>query len=169
MDKDYYVTLDKVLLEQEKLLRFDHFTNRDAWELGTFFVDKVYKSDFDLAIAIRKLNGNILFQHTTGNTSLVNQKWMDRKFRTVTYMERSSLAAWAISAILNEPVPVHGLSESEYVFCGGGFPIRLKAGEIAAVLTVSGLRHDKDHSFMVESLSEWLKIDVPSIDSFFQS
>jgi uncharacterized protein (UPF0303 family) len=169
MQKEDYIKLNEVLLEQEKLLRFDHFTNKDAWDLGVFLVDKVYKSDFDLAVAIRKVNGNILFQHTTGNTNLNNQNWMNRKFKTVTLMERSSLAAWAFSFILNEPVPAHGLSETEYVFCGGGFPIRVKTGEVVAVLTVSNLPHNKDHSFMIDALSEWLKIDVPSIDSFFES
>jgi uncharacterized protein (UPF0303 family) len=169
MKKDDYIKLNEILLEHEKLLRFDHFTNQDAWDFGVFLVNKVYKSNFDLAIAIRKLNGNILFQHTTGNTNLNNQKWMDRKFRTVALMERSSLGAWAMSFILNEPVQAHGLSENEYVFCGGGFPIRLKSGEIVAVLTVSNLPHYQDHTFIADSLSEWLKIDVPNIDSFFHS
>ncbi len=167
MKKEDYVKLNDVLLEQEKLLLFDHFSNRDAWDLGTFLVNKIYASDFDLAIAIRKLNGNILFQHTTGNTNLNNQNWMNRKFHTVALMERSSLGAWAMSFILNEPVPAHGLCESEYVFCGGGFPIRLKTGETAAVLTVSNLPHHLDHTFIVNALSEWLHVDIPGTDSFF--
>jgi uncharacterized protein (UPF0303 family) len=162
-----YMKLNDVLLEQEKLLRFSHFMNRDAWDLGVFLVDRVYRSDFDLAIAIRKLNGNILFQHTSGNTNLNNQNWMSRKFRTVALMECSSLRAWAKAAISGEQVSKHGLSDAEYVFCGGGFPICLKTGEIAAVLTVSNLPHHLDHQFIVDSLSEYLKIDVPKTDSFF--
>jgi uncharacterized protein (UPF0303 family) len=166
MEKDDYIKLNDVILEQETLLRFDHFTNRDAWDLGAFLVDKVYNSDFDLSIAIRKVNGAILFQHLPGSTNLNNQNWMMRKFRTVALMERSSLGVWAQSYLSAEPVAKHGLSETEYVFCGGGFPIRLRGGEIVAVLTVSNLPHHKDHKFIIDALSEYLKIDVPKTDSF---
>ncbi len=167
MEKEMYGRLNEVLCEQEKRLRFEHFSNRDAWELGAFLVKKVYESGLNLAIAIRKLNGNILFQHTTENTNLNNQNWMDRKFRTVALMECSSLRAWAVSFLSGEQIPTHGLSEREYVFCGGGHPICLKTGEIVAVLTVSNLPHYLDHSFIVNSLSEWLHIDVPKTDHFF--
>ncbi|MDR2900123.1 MAG: heme-binding protein [Treponema sp.] len=166
MENADYIKLNEILLEQEKLLRFDHFTNRDAWELGCFLVDKIYKSDFYLSVAIRKVNGAILFQHLPGSTNLNNQNWMMRKFRTVALMERSSLGVWAQSYLSEEPVAKHGLCETEYVFCGGGFPICLKNGEVVAVLTVSNLPHHKDHKFIVNALCEWLKIDVPKTDSF---
>ena len=161
--------LEKVLRIQEEMLLFDRFGNKDAWALGSFLTEKVYANHLALAIAIRKVNGNILFQHCTEKTNLNNQNWMHRKFNSVCLMERSSLLTWALAASSEEPVARHGLSDSEYVFCGGGFPIRLKTGELVAVVTVSNLPHHLDHSFLVEALAEWLQVkDVPSSDCFFE-
>jgi len=156
MDKDEYIALNKTIKEEEERLRFVRFSNRDALDLGNFLTEKVYKQEMDLAICIRKMNGAILFQHMTGGTCLNNQNWMNRKFNTVALMERSSYAAWAVSQISGETLADHGLSETDYKLCGGGFPIALTSGEIVAVLTVSNLPHDKDHEFIVNGLKEWL-------------
>ena len=168
MNKQECIELKKVLTQQEEMLRFEHFSNQDAWELGSFLVKKVYAEKIALAIAIRKPTGNILFQHCTENTSLNNQNWMQRKFNTILLMECSSLAAWAQSLISGEEVATHGLDSRDYVFCGGGFPIRLKTGEMVAVLTVSNLPHEQDHDFIITALSEWLHMkDVPGTAEFF--
>ena len=144
--------------QHEQVLRFEHFSNSDAWQLGKFLVDKVAEKNYQLAISIRRINGNIIFQHVFEGTNLNNETWMNRKFNTVARTEWSSLRAWAIFTTLNEPVPAHGLSESDYVFCGGGFPIRLKTGEVVGAVMVSGLYHTDDHDFIVEALSQYLEI-----------
>lgn len=161
--KDYEL-VKEITEKQEEMLRFKQFSNKDALELGNFITGRIYEKGISLAIAIRKVNGAILYQHMTEGTNRNNQNWMLRKFHTVSLMERSSLGVWAVSHLMNEPVPVHGLSETEYVFCGGGFPIRLLTGEMAGILTVSNLPHIKDHNFIVQCLSEWLGLtDVPQI------
>lgn len=160
MEQINYQQIREQTIAQEKALRFDHFTNRDAWELGSFMVKRVYEQGIDMAIAIRKLNGNILFQHVTQGTSLNNQIWMERKFRTVALVERSSYGQWALSQISGKKVTDHGLSDENYVFCGGGFPIRLKTGELVGVITVSNLPHEQDHQFIIDSLCEWLQVKI---------
>jgi uncharacterized protein (UPF0303 family) len=163
MDNEKYVHMRKIIEKQEEMLRFARFSHGDAWELGKFLVHKVRERQIELAIAIRKPNGHILFQYASEKTNLNNQNWMQRKFNTVLLMDCSSLLAWVNSFISGEQVHTHGLSEAEYVFCGGGFPIRLKTGELAAVITVSNLPHVEDHQFLVEALSEWLSVeDVPA-------
>jgi len=163
MSQDFHKILE-ITMEQEALLRFPAFHNRDALALGNFLAERVHARGIELAICIRKVNGNILFQYVTEGTCLNNQNWMNRKFHTVRLMERSSLGAWANSAILGEPVEAHGLSPQEYVFCGGGFPIRLTSGEMVGVITVSNLPHMADHQFIVEALTDWLKAkNVPSV------
>lgn len=165
MDRKDFETVKEITEQQEKMLVFKRFSNKDALDLGNFIVDRIYKKKIDLAIAIRRVNGAILYQHMTSGTNLNNQNWMMRKFHTVALMDRSSLGVWAVSNLSGETVPVHGLSASDYVFCGGGFPIRLETGEIVAILTVSNLVHTEDHRFIVESLAEWLGVkDVPQID-----
>lgn len=165
MNTENYASIIETAKKQEELLRFDHFCGRDAWNLGAFLVQRVFDQQIDMAISIRKLNGQILFQHATQNTTLSNQKWMQRKFNTVCLTESSSLRAWATSMLKNQSLADQGLSPMDYAFCGGGFPIRLKSGELVAVLIVSNLPHKEDHRFIVDSLAEWLGVsDVPSVE-----
>lgn len=151
-----YEEIKRMTEEQEQILRFAHFSNKDALELGTFITNKIYEEKMALAVAIRRLNGTILYQHLTDGTNHINQNWMERKFNTVSYFERSSLGVWALEAISGETVDVHGLPKEKFIFVGGGFPIRLKTGEMVAVLTVSNLFHMDDHKFIVRVLSEYL-------------
>jgi len=160
-----YKTAAELIIKQEAMLQFEHFNNQDAWELGKLIVEEIHKNDIELAICIRKLNGNIIFQYMTEKTNLNNQNWMNRKFNTVSLMERSSLGAAVVSKINKEEVITHGLSDSEYIFCGGGFPIKIKKSGIVAVLTVSNLPHVKDHDFIVRCLSKYLRVvGVPEVD-----
>ncbi|MBR2941827.1 MAG: heme-binding protein [Clostridia bacterium] len=159
-----YARIIEMAKKQEALLRFDHFSNLDAWALGSFLVQRVFDQQIDMALCIRKLNGNIIFQYATQNTTLSNQQWMQRKFNTVCLTEGSSLRAWATSELKGQSLADQGISSADYAFCGGGFPIRLKSGELVAALIVSNLPHKEDHGFIVSALSEWLNIaDVPII------
>lgn len=160
---DYSLIRDTAA-KQEELLRFDHFTNRDALELGNHIANAVYERGIDLAICIRKLSGSILFQHLTEGTNGNNENWMRRKFNTVRLMERSSLAAWADAQEKGEAISGMGLSDLDYVLCGGGFPIRLKSGELVGVIIVSNLPHEQDHQLLVELTADFLGVrDVPEI------
>ncbi len=156
MTKEEYVALEKEVRAAEESIRFTSFSNRDALALGNFLADKVYSQGIDLSISIRKLNGSIIYQHMTAGTCLNNQNWMKRKFNTVLLTERSSYGAWVESQISGNGVAQHGLLDTDYVFCGGGFPIILKTGEMVGVALVSNLPHEKDHEFIVKGLQEWL-------------
>ena len=160
-----YAHIIEITRKQEELLRFDHFSNRDAWNLGSFLVQRVFDRQIDMAISIRKLNGNVIFQFATQNTTLSNQQWMQRKFNTVSLTESSSLRAWATAALKGQSLSDQGISSEDYAFCGGGFPIRLKSGELVAVLIVSNLPHKQDHGFIIDSRSEWLGVpNVPTVE-----
>lgn len=160
-----YAHIIETAKKQEELLRFDRFSARDAWKLGSFLVQRVFDRGIDMAISIRKLNGSVIFQYMTQNTSLSNQRWMQRKFNTVCLTEGSSLRAWATAELKGQTLSDQGISSADYAFCGGGFPIRLKGGELVAVLIVSNLPHKQDHSFIIDSLIEWLDVPgVPTLD-----
>ena len=160
-----YAQIIEITKKQEELLRFESFSNRDAWNLGSFLVQRMFDRGIDMAISIRKLNGNIIFQFATQNTTLSNQQWMQRKFNTVSLTESSSLRAWATAELKGQSLSDQGISSQDYAFCGGGFPIRLKSGELVAVLIVSNLPHKQDHGFVVEGLCEWLDVSgVPVVE-----
>lgn len=149
---------------QEETLRFDHFTADDAWSLGVFLVERAKAAGADMAVSIRKLNGHILFQHCTQGTTLSNQNWMNRKFNTVALTEGSSLRAWASLQDRGQTPKDQGVSELDYAYCGGGFPIRLKTGELIGAAIVSNLPHRDDHRFIVDALCDYLHMnDVPRI------
>lgn len=160
---DYKKIIDQVT-KQEEMLRFEHFTNNDAWELGKSLVDKVEREGIQMAISIRKLNGNTIFTYLSDGTNLMNENWMRRKYNTVKMNEMSSFKQWAIHTWREHTLESMGLEVKDYALCGGGFPIKLKNGEMVAVLTVSNLPHEKDHAFIIEGLSDFLKIEgVPAI------
>lgn len=159
-----YAQIVQTAREQENLLRFDRFSNKDALQLGCFIAGRAADAGVDMAIAIRRMNGNIVFQYCSPGTTLSNEQWMRRKFNTVNLTEGSSLRAWASSILKGQDLAAQGLSPVDYALCGGGFPIRLKSGEMVGVLTVSNLPHLQDHAFLVEALSAYLGMDdVPAI------
>ena len=150
--------------KQEEMLRFDHFTNDDAWALGQHFVEKIKADGIEMAVAIRKTNGNTIFAYFSEGTNLMNENWMNRKFKTVVMNESSSFKMWTRNLFTNNSVESMGMDQKEYVLCGGGFPIKLKSGEMVGVVLASNLPHEKDHKFLVEGLASFLKVEgVPEI------
>ena len=162
-----FTAVNELIAKQESVLQFERFHCRDAWNLGKLMAEDALSGGVEIAICIRKLNGHILFQFATEETTINNQNWMMRKFNTVSLMERSSLGATVMSHITGETVATHGLSDKDFVFCGGGFPVRIKNGGIVAVITVSNLPHVADHNFIIRNLSKYLGADIAEVDAEF--
>ena len=153
-----------ILKKQEELLQFEHFSNDDAFELGSFMVSYARKHNITIAISIRLNNGCILFQHCPDGTNLLNQKWMDRKFNFVKLMERSSLLSTFTFEHDNDTLETHALSNNDYALCGGGFPIRIKGSKtVIGAVIASNLYHIADHEFIISCLKEYLNCpDAPA-------
>ena len=146
-----------ILKKQEELLQFDHFSNNDAFDLGSFMVSYAKKNNITIAVSIRLNNGCILFQHCPDGTNLLNQKWMERKFNLVSLMERSSLLSTLTLEYNNETLENHALSTNAYALCGGGFPIRIKGNStVIGAIIASNLYHIADHEFIISCLKEYL-------------
>ena len=158
-----YAQIMSAVKQQESLLCFDHFTEDDAWKLGVFLAERVRSQGLALAVCIRKISGHILFQHCTKGTTLSNQQWMNRKFNTVLLTEGASLRAWANLMDRGQTPQDQGVNPLDYAYCGGGFPIRLKSGELVAVAIVSNLPHREDHRFIASALADYLGKDIPYI------
>lgn len=161
--------LVKVLNQQEDMLKFDTFTNKEAFELGTRMAQKVYDAGQSLAIGIFNVAGMAVYQHVTPGATVNNTLWMRRKFNTVMNRERSSLWFTVTSEMRGKDLVAHVLDTNDYALVGGGFPIRLKTGELVAVAVVSAFPHYEDHQFIVDALAEYLGIDdVPSVLEFYK-
>ncbi|AEF84919.1 conserved hypothetical protein [Treponema primitia ZAS-2] len=153
-----------IVKKQEELIQFSHFNRKDVWDLGTFFVEEIFAKNYTLAFSIRMFSGLIAFQYFTEGTNLNNNHWMTRKFNLVQNKEASSLLTKLVWEKNNEPLEAQGMESTEYVTCGGGFPITIRGTGPVAVALVSGLPHLQDHDILVDGLSRFLGIaDVPRI------
>ena len=81
-----------VLEMQEEVLQFSHFTNREAWELGTLMASEALRRKLPVAISIRLNNGYTVFQYAADGTNLDNERWMARKCNTVKVKEKKDNA-----------------------------------------------------------------------------
>lgn len=150
----YGMTKLEILEKQEELLWFPHFTNDDGWELGCYMVEEAKRQGIQIAMCIRLNNGYRVFQYGPCGTSILNQAWMERKYNTVKLMDRSSLRSLYAMEAKGQTLKDHGLTDEEYVLCGGGFPIRVRGVGNIGVVLVSALPHECDHEFIVGCLAE---------------
>ncbi|MDR1390178.1 MAG: heme-binding protein [Treponema sp.] len=150
-----------IMEEQERVLVFDHFTRKDAWDLGHVFVDLIGEKQLPAPICIRLLSGLIVFQFSGDGTNADNQYWMLRKFRMVRDLEQSTLLSVAWFKKKGETLESRGLDRSRYADAGGGFPLRVKGAGIAGVATVSGLPQTQDHALLIGGISRYLGIENP--------
>ena len=147
----------RILSMQEEILQFPHFTNKDAWELGSYMVSEAAHNGLPVVISIRLNNGYTLFQYGFKGTNYCNEIWMKRKHNTVRTREMSSLRLY-MELKMNQ----------EYVACGGGFPIRVAGAGVIGSIIVSGLDHMADHEFAVACISQYLRVDeIPRLPVHF--
>ena len=149
----------KVLTMQEEILQFSHFTNEDAWELGSYMVEEAARNDLPVAVSIRLNKGYTVFQYGFSGTNCSNELWMKRKENTVRMMEMSSLRLYMLLKLKQETLEDRGLNGKDYVARGGAFPIRVEGVGVIGSVIVSGLDHMADHDFAVACISQYLRID----------
>ena len=65
----------KVLTMQEEILQFSHFTNEDAWELGSYMVEEAARNDLPVAVSIRLNNGYTEYQYRISETIYCKELW----------------------------------------------------------------------------------------------
>lgn len=158
----------RILAMQEEILQFSHFTNEDAWELGSLMVAEAARNQLPVAISIRLNNGYTVFQYGFSGTNCNNELWMTRKQNTVRNVEMSSLRLFMLMKKNGETLEDRGLNSKEYVACGGGFPIRVVGAGVIGSVIVSGLDHMADHEFAAACLSQYLRIDgIPRLPVSF--
>ena len=157
-----------VLELQEDVLQFSHFTNRDAWELGTLIVGEAMKRNFPVAVSIRLNNGFNVFQHGCDGANLVHERWLKRKYNTVKVKEMSTLRAYTWLQAQGQTLEDWYMDPKEYAACGGGFPIRIEEVGVIGAICVSGLEHVANHDLIVKCVSRYLHVnEIPRIKVSF--
>ncbi|MDR1420419.1 MAG: heme-binding protein [Treponema sp.] len=161
--------IDKLIAiveKQEELLRFPRFNREDAWKLGNEAAGIILKNGYPLSVSIRLTSGLAVFQYMAAGTTADNEGWMTKKFNTVRDFEESTLLFTLRLEKRKETLESRGLDPRFYVWGGGGFPVRIKDSELAAVFTVSGMPHLEDHAVLVDACAAFLgEANVPRFPS----
>jgi len=146
----------KTLLEEEKTLQFEAFDEKTAWDLGTAIVAEATARTLPIAVDIRR-GERQLFHASLGGASLNNDRWMERKIRTVNLIGHSSFYANRFLESLGKTIAEkYFVSPQEYAAAGGCFPIMVKGTGMVGTVAVSGLTQEEDHQLVTGAIASLL-------------
>ena len=140
------------LAAEEEELRFDGFTNDDAWDLGSALVAMARRDGAPVAVDVSR-HGHQLFHASLPGTSPDNDSWIERKTRVVHRFGHSSLFVRQASIERGTTFEAEfGLDPARYAAHGGAFPVVVRSvGPVGAVV-VSGLPQLEDHRMVVAAI-----------------
>lgn len=148
------------LEREEELLQFEHFSNDDAWTLGTMLVENARKMKACPAFQIT-VNGYTVFRYGFPGTNLHNERWLARKRNTTETTHMSSLRAGTLLQINGENIARDWyLPEEDFAVLGGGFPLTLKGTGVIGSVCCSGLPHETDHQIVADTIAQFLHISL---------
>ncbi|SCU91061.1 LAFA_0F01640g1_1 [Lachancea sp. 'fantastica'] len=155
----------KTLENQTRLPRFDY---NIAFELGLKLREwaiELFPSK-SMVLDISLPSGQCLF-HTTTNkdTSFDNDIWVARKKKTVTRFGCSSfvMGQKLKAKKMDRMEDAFYIDSKEYAVHGGSIPVYVDGiDSLVAILTVSGLKQEEDHTFALTAIAEFVKSLEPS-------
>ena len=148
---DSFPSLAELAAEEEEL-RFDGFTNDDAWDLGSALVAVARRDGAPVAVDVSR-HGHQLFHAALPGTSPDNDSWIQRKTCVVHRFGHSSLFVRQASIERGTTFEAEfGLDPARYAAHGGAFPVVVRSvGPVGAVV-VSGLPQLEDHRMVVAAI-----------------
>ena len=143
--------LEKILV-QEGELRFRHFDEDAAWNLGSRLREMAAARNLQVVVDVRRF-GQPLFYAALAGTAPDNPEWVRRKSNLVARFYRSSYAiGLGLKRQNTNLLDKYGLETGDYAAHGGSFPISVEAAGTIGSVTVSGLPQREDHELVVEAL-----------------
>ncbi len=153
-----------IVREQEEKLRFEAFSKKDALAFGNLICEKAEK-DYGKGVAVKiVLDGITVFFHMMEGTGTRNDWYMGCKYHTFLKTGKSSLLSLLERTFETKSFEPWCSDANDYILCGGEFPIRNKEGKLLGCVIVSNLPHEKDHQLIVDSISEYLDIEVRRVE-----
>ena len=147
------------ITRQEEELRFAHFSEADAWQLGSLMRARAEERKIPFVIDIRIGDRPLFYTALPGSTP-ENPDWVRRKVNTVYRFHKSSYRVGREYQLSGKAFDAsRGLDPMDYANAGGGFPINLKGTGVVGVVTVSGVPQREDHGFVVEMLCHFLGVE----------
>jgi uncharacterized protein (UPF0303 family) len=153
----------ETLKRQEEALRFDAFSEEDAWSLGSLMRERAAAKGLPLVIDIR-IAGRPLFYTALPGTTPDNPDWVRRKINVVMRYHMSSYRKGRELAASGAPLDEgRGVLPIDMAPHGGCFPIHVRGTGIVGTVTVSGIPQREDHGFVFECLCKHLGVDPAPI------
>lgn len=144
------------LILQEQRLRFQSFSEDDAWALGCAMRELAVARKLPLVIDIR-VSGRQLFYCALEGSHGDNPHWVRRKSNVTLRVFKSSYRFGRELLHKGESVSAAlGLDPMEFAPHGGSFPVYLEGTGCVGAITVSGIPQREDHGFVVEALCTFL-------------
>jgi uncharacterized protein (UPF0303 family) len=148
---------------QERELRFSHFDERTAWELGSRLRGMAAERGLPVVIDVRRF-GQPLFYAAMERTTPDNVDWVRRKSNVVARFHHSSYVAGLKERLKNQSlIESQGLSVADYATHGGSFPLAVAGAGVVGSVTVSGLPQRADHELVIEALCAMLGRDYAEL------
>ena len=145
------------VLIQEQELKFKHFSNDDAYSLGSVIYNLAKERKLSVTIEIRK-NTQIVYHAALEGTAPDNDKWLERKHNLVM---RTGIPSYRIHLELEEAgrsfEERFELTTENYAAHGGCFPVNVEGTGIIGTVAVSGLEQSQDHALVVEGITKYLE------------
>lgn len=143
---------NKPVSEVINKIELDYFSNQLALEMGLKIIDLAKSRNQHIAVEISRINHTV-FTYVDDSLPADKHNWIRRKTNIVKQFEESSLSVRNALKDGNMTLSkTFGLDEKDFLANGGSIPIFLKNGGMIAIITVSGLHDEADHSIIIEAL-----------------
>ena len=143
--------------EHELLLEFPHFNERTAWEIGSRIRANADAAGQAVTIDIR-MGEACLFLSAMPGTNPSNADWARRKRNLVNLLHMASYRIELGPGA--QVIETMALDPRDHAAAGGCFPVRVAGTGVIGTITVSGLPSRDDHKLVVDTVAEYLGIDL---------
>lgn len=141
-------------LEAEGHVDLPHFTNEDAFELGTLAATVTREWQLSLSVDI-VIEGYLAYRARLGKTGPGNDPWLVGKAAVVNHFGESSLLVRLRQEATGIPFTNLPLDHDVMRAHGGSVPIYV-GGALAATITMSGEPDVVDHEAATEALRRYV-------------
>jgi uncharacterized protein (UPF0303 family) len=141
-------------LETEASFDFPHFTNDDAYDLGTLAAELIREWDLKLAVDI-VVGDHHVYRAKLKHSDQASDGWLRKKAAVARDFGASSLLIRYRHDAEGTAFTDREVDHEQYAAYGGAVPIRVD-GQIVATITTSGEADVVDHEVAVEAIRRYL-------------
>jgi uncharacterized protein (UPF0303 family) len=140
-------------LEAAARIELDHFSNEDAYELGTIAAEVTKEWGVSLSVDI-VIGDYLVYRARLGTTGVGNDPWLAGKAAVAAHFGESSLLVKLRQESTGVPFTDLPLDHTVMKAYGGSFPIYVD-GALVATFTMSGEPDAVDHEVAAEALRRY--------------